>query len=431
MGEKTTVQTTTVPVVQPPAFMTAGKALLQRKCMCGESSGAGDKCAECKKKDAPLQRRSFGGGETPAVPQIVHEVVRSSGQPLDPTTCAFFEPRFGHDFSKLSVYDKGGLPESIASFDRMLKHQPARYVPSCSPVEGIACSGPAPTALDAGVSPDAGDTGMAPTAPRGPAAPVAGPAAPALSWTYVLKHKNDALWFFCGEHPSGFSTSGTLRAAGAADPSKLNWRIASGADKVEFDGAPAGPEVKVKTKAGSKKADDVAIEVVEGPSPGAPRFTGTLTVLKPHRLIHRADTDHGACPGWAACPVACTAFWTEIGYRVVDNMGGTIVGATVNENFPGAKVNDQANNWVAPAAFATAAFWANTNGTFVDNWFESCGAPAPVAPGTPNAGQAVDHIAHEFYVGSQTPAHGCRVQTHTAQRFRGMARHINVVSPAP
>ena len=33
------------------------------------------------------------------VPPIVHEVLRSPGQPLDATTRAFMEPRFGHDFS--------------------------------------------------------------------------------------------------------------------------------------------------------------------------------------------------------------------------------------------------------------------------------------------------------------------------------------------
>jgi hypothetical protein len=43
----------------------------------------------------------------------------------------------------------------------------------------------------------------------------------------------------------------------------------------------------------------------------------------------------------------------------------------------------------------------------------------------------VDHMAHEFFVGGPTPGKGCRVQKHTAQRFRGMARHEGIVSPAP
>jgi outer membrane protein OmpA-like peptidoglycan-associated protein len=35
------------------------------------------------------------------MPPVVHEVLRSPGQPLDPHTRAFMEPRFGHDFSRV------------------------------------------------------------------------------------------------------------------------------------------------------------------------------------------------------------------------------------------------------------------------------------------------------------------------------------------
>jgi hypothetical protein len=38
------------------------------------------------------------------IPPIVHEVLRSPGQPLDAETRAFFEPRFGHDFSQVRVH---------------------------------------------------------------------------------------------------------------------------------------------------------------------------------------------------------------------------------------------------------------------------------------------------------------------------------------
>ncbi|MGH8480722.1 MAG: DUF4157 domain-containing protein [Gammaproteobacteria bacterium] len=37
-------------------------------------------------------------------PFAVHEVLRSSGQPLDPAVRTFFEPRFGHDFSRVRVH---------------------------------------------------------------------------------------------------------------------------------------------------------------------------------------------------------------------------------------------------------------------------------------------------------------------------------------
>jgi hypothetical protein len=38
------------------------------------------------------------------VPPIVHEVLRSPGQPLDPATRGFMEPRFGHNFSQVRIH---------------------------------------------------------------------------------------------------------------------------------------------------------------------------------------------------------------------------------------------------------------------------------------------------------------------------------------
>ena len=38
------------------------------------------------------------------VPPIVHEVLHSPGQPLDPETHTLFESHFGHDFSKVRVH---------------------------------------------------------------------------------------------------------------------------------------------------------------------------------------------------------------------------------------------------------------------------------------------------------------------------------------
>ncbi len=50
-----------------------------------------------------LQRSAMGIGPSLA-PPIVHEVLRSPGHPLDSHTRAFFEPRFGHDFSRVRVH---------------------------------------------------------------------------------------------------------------------------------------------------------------------------------------------------------------------------------------------------------------------------------------------------------------------------------------
>jgi hypothetical protein len=67
---------------------------LQRKCACG---GA---CHSC------------GGGTAPS---IVHRVLAESGRPLDRTTRAVMEPRFGHDFSSVRVHDGSRAAESAAA----------------------------------------------------------------------------------------------------------------------------------------------------------------------------------------------------------------------------------------------------------------------------------------------------------------------------
>ena len=51
---------------------------------------------------------------TPAAlaPPVVHDVLRSSGQPLDAATRAYMEPRFGHDFSGVRVHTDDRAAES-------------------------------------------------------------------------------------------------------------------------------------------------------------------------------------------------------------------------------------------------------------------------------------------------------------------------------
>jgi Domain of unknown function (DUF4157) len=84
--------------VSPPTDRVAGSAL-QRK------------CAECETEQ--VQRRSEG---TPAggiaAPPIVHDVLRSSGQPLDAATRAFMEPRFAYDFGHVRVHTDARAAES-------------------------------------------------------------------------------------------------------------------------------------------------------------------------------------------------------------------------------------------------------------------------------------------------------------------------------
>lgn len=78
---------------------------LQRACACG---GGCPKCqAEQRSQEHKrLQTKRVQASDTGkiAAPPIVHEVLRSSGQPLDTRTRAFMEPRVGYDFSRVRVH---------------------------------------------------------------------------------------------------------------------------------------------------------------------------------------------------------------------------------------------------------------------------------------------------------------------------------------
>lgn len=80
----------------------APSGVLQRKCACG---GSGGDCAECKEKEPELQRKAAASGRgAGAVPPIVHDVLRSPGQPLDRGTRAAMESSFRQDFSGVRVH---------------------------------------------------------------------------------------------------------------------------------------------------------------------------------------------------------------------------------------------------------------------------------------------------------------------------------------
>lgn len=76
-----------------PSSIPAQKGLLQRKSALAEP-----------RKKLTLQRYSTDNKEPSTIPPIVHEVLKSPGQPLDPATRAFMEPRFGHDFSRIRIH---------------------------------------------------------------------------------------------------------------------------------------------------------------------------------------------------------------------------------------------------------------------------------------------------------------------------------------
>ena len=98
----------------PRTFTPVSGGLLQRKCTCGGTPGPTGECESCRKKR--LQRQSESGvpqsQSHSVIPPIVHEVLRSPGQPMDAETRAFMEPRFGHDFSRVRVHADGPAAES-------------------------------------------------------------------------------------------------------------------------------------------------------------------------------------------------------------------------------------------------------------------------------------------------------------------------------
>jgi peptidoglycan/xylan/chitin deacetylase (PgdA/CDA1 family) len=101
----TTLQTQ-VKATSTSSFTPLPGGLLQRKCACSGTPGPTGECEACRKKReaATLQPAASHAAVINTVPPIVHNVLSSPGQPLDPATRAFMEPRFGHDFSGIPTY---------------------------------------------------------------------------------------------------------------------------------------------------------------------------------------------------------------------------------------------------------------------------------------------------------------------------------------
>jgi Domain of unknown function (DUF4157) len=104
-------------VAAPTAVVTPVQtSMLQRSCDCGQHTGGGE-CEGCKKKNkTPLQRYANGSGllplPSPVAPPIVHEVLDSSGESLDPEPRSFMESRFRQDFSQVRVHTDPRAAES-------------------------------------------------------------------------------------------------------------------------------------------------------------------------------------------------------------------------------------------------------------------------------------------------------------------------------
>ncbi len=99
------------------AFPLNTGLLLQRKCACGTHTIGGGECEGCGK--ARLQRKASNRSDPPEVPSVVHDALRSPGQPLDAATRAFMEPRFGHDFSRVRIHTDAQANESARAVNAL------------------------------------------------------------------------------------------------------------------------------------------------------------------------------------------------------------------------------------------------------------------------------------------------------------------------
>jgi hypothetical protein len=88
------------------------------RCSCAEGKGL---CEECQQKQSQpvIYRRAVAPAAQSHVPRIVGDVLRSSGLPLDSATRAFFEPRFGRDFSRVRIHTGSEAAESARSINAL------------------------------------------------------------------------------------------------------------------------------------------------------------------------------------------------------------------------------------------------------------------------------------------------------------------------
>ena len=91
---------------------------VQRACACGAG------CPKCQpersgEEHARMETKPAGSNDpvATAVPPIVNEALGLPGQPLDPATRAFMEPRFGHDFSRVRVHTDPVAARSAQAVD--------------------------------------------------------------------------------------------------------------------------------------------------------------------------------------------------------------------------------------------------------------------------------------------------------------------------
>jgi hypothetical protein len=106
-----------LPTATRPHCTAIRAGFLQRACACGGTPGPDGECAECRRKR--LKRQAAPSDTTLTAPPVVHEVLSSSGKPLDANTRIFMERRFGHDFSQVRVHTDERAGQSAQSVNAL------------------------------------------------------------------------------------------------------------------------------------------------------------------------------------------------------------------------------------------------------------------------------------------------------------------------
>jgi hypothetical protein len=103
--------------VMKASALSSSTPILQRKCSCG---GSDEECDSCKaNRGSALQRKSATPEATSVAPPIVHDVLHSSGQPLDSATRSLMSPRFGADVSNVRVHTGARAAESASALNAL------------------------------------------------------------------------------------------------------------------------------------------------------------------------------------------------------------------------------------------------------------------------------------------------------------------------
>ena len=106
-------------VLQRAAITPIAHGVLQRCSNGVECPACRAKREQREQQEGTLQRAAVNTAPTPAVPPVVHDVLSSPGQPLDRSTRAFMEPRFGHDFSGVRVHTDARAAESARAVNAL------------------------------------------------------------------------------------------------------------------------------------------------------------------------------------------------------------------------------------------------------------------------------------------------------------------------